>query len=345
MSRACHVYTEPTRQTVGAYLEQWLSAQQSRLRPSTHESYRRVLRAHVTPAIGGVPLTRLTATALDDLYARLLRDGRCDGTGGLSARTVRYTHTIIRRTLADAVRKGLLARNVADLADPPSATEAKAPTMRTWTADELAAFLKHVSEDRLFAAWMTAASTGARRGEVLGARWRDLDLVGRRWGIVQTVIESGVSRPKSGRSRSVALDAGTVDTLRAHRKAQAAERLALGPAYVDSDLVFCREDGRRCGHGRSRGHSTAMLLRPSCPASGFTTCATRGPRSPCRPACIRRSSASGSATPRSPSRWTRTVTSARACSRTPPRRWRRSCGRGRAKRLPGSRARIPCLPL
>jgi integrase len=90
---------------------------------------------------------------------------------------------------------------------------------------------------------MTAASTGARRGEVLGARWRDLDLVGRRWGIVQTVIESGVSRPKSGRSRSVALDAGTVDALRAHRKAQAAERLALGPAYVDSDLVFCREDG------------------------------------------------------------------------------------------------------
>jgi integrase len=236
-------YTEPTRQTVSAYLEQWFSAQQSRLRPSTHESYRRVLHAQVTPTIGAVPLARLTATALDDLYARLLHDGRCDGTGGLSARTVRYTHTIIRRALADAVRKGLVARNVADLADPPSATEAKAPTMRTWTADELAAFLKHVSEDRLFATWMTAASTGARRGEVLGARWRDLDLDGRRWGIVQTVIESGVSRPKSGRSRSVALDAGTVDALRAHRKAQAAERLALGPAYVDSDLVFCREDG------------------------------------------------------------------------------------------------------
>lgn len=183
------------------------------------------------------------ATRSSYLYARLLRNGRCDGTGGLSARIVRYTHTIIRRALADAVRKGLVARNVADLADPPSLSEAKAPTMRTWTADELAAFLEHVTGDRLYAGWLLLATSGARRGEVLGARWRDLGLDRRTWSIVQTVIESGVSRPKGGRSRSVALDAGTVQALRAHRKAQAAERLAFGPAYQDNGLVLCREDG------------------------------------------------------------------------------------------------------
>jgi integrase len=201
------------------------------------------LRAHVIPAIGAVPLARLTATALDDLYGRLLRAGRCDGAGGLSARTVRYVHTIVRRALADAVRKGLVARNVADLADPPSVSEAKAPTMRTWTADEVAAYLAHVHDDRLSAAWQLLATTGARRGEVLGARWRDLDLARGRWSIVQTVIESGVSRPKGGRTRNVALDAGTIEALRAHRRAQAAEKLGFGPAYDDHGLVFCREDG------------------------------------------------------------------------------------------------------
>ena len=115
--------------------------------------------------------------------------------------------------------------------------------MRTWTADELAAFLRHVGDERLYAGWLLAATTGARRGEILGARWRDVDLDRGRWSIVQTVIEAGVSRPKSGRSRSVALDAGTIDALRTHRKAQAAERLAWGAAYSDHGLAFCREDG------------------------------------------------------------------------------------------------------
>jgi integrase len=237
------LYVEPSRLTLAGYLEQWLSAQEARLRPSTHESYRRVLAAHVTPTLGKVPLAKLSALALDSLYADLLRKGRCDENGGLSARTTRYVHTIVRRALADAVRKGLVARNVADLADPPSVSEARPPTMRTWTADELAAFLEHVSDDRLYAAWQLLATSGARRGEVLGVPWRDLDLDGHRWSIVQTVIESGVSRPKGGRSRSVALDKGTVEALRQHRRAQAAERLAWGPAYADHGLVFCREDG------------------------------------------------------------------------------------------------------
>ncbi|MFL5887754.1 MAG: hypothetical protein ACJ76M_01585 [Solirubrobacteraceae bacterium] len=91
--------------------------------------------------------------------------------------------------MADAVRKGLVARNVADLADPPSLSEAKAPTMRTWTADERSALLEHVSGDRLCAAWQLLATTGARRGEALGARWRDLDLDRGRWSIMETITD------------------------------------------------------------------------------------------------------------------------------------------------------------
>jgi len=185
----------------------------------------------------------LRPCVLVDENPPLLREGRCHGVGGLSARTVRYVHAIVRRALSDAVRKGLVARNVADLADPPSAGEARAPTMRTRSADELGAFLEHVADDRLSAAWQLLTTTGARRGEVLGAHWRDLDLEAGRRSVVQTVTTTGVSRPKGGRARSVALDAGTVQALRAHRKAQAAERLTWGPAYDDHGLAFCREDG------------------------------------------------------------------------------------------------------
>jgi hypothetical protein len=126
-------YVEPARTTVADWCEQWLGAQGSRLRPSTWESYRDVLRGRVVPELGHIPLQSLTAAQIDQLYVRLLAQGRSDGKGGLSARSVRYTHTILRRALGDAVRKRLLVRNPTDAADPPSASEAKAPTMRRGT--------------------------------------------------------------------------------------------------------------------------------------------------------------------------------------------------------------------
>ncbi len=105
-----------------------------------------------------------------------------------------------------------------------------------------------MSESRLYALWLTYATTAARRGEALGLRWRAVDLDGARLSIRDTLVTAGEpvveTTPKSERGRrSVALDAGTVAALRAHRKRQAAEKLALGPAYRDGGFVFAREDG------------------------------------------------------------------------------------------------------
>ena len=92
-------YVEPARITLTDWCEQWLGVQRSRLRPSTWESYRDVLQGRVMPELGQIPLQALTAARIDQLYARLLAEGRSDGTGGLSARSVRYTHTILRLSL------------------------------------------------------------------------------------------------------------------------------------------------------------------------------------------------------------------------------------------------------
>lgn len=108
---ASGTYVEPTQQTLTEYADEWLEAQRPRLRASTWESYRDVLKAHVLPALGHVPLRALTASQIDALYARLLEHGRRDGSGGLRPRTVRYIHTVLRRALSDAVRKGLLSRS------------------------------------------------------------------------------------------------------------------------------------------------------------------------------------------------------------------------------------------
>ena len=201
-------YVEPTRQTVAQYLREWLSAIESTVRPGTWSSYRTNVERHAIPRIGQLPLRHLGALQLNSLYEELMGDGRCDGSGGLSPRTVRYTHTILHRALRDAVRWGLLARNPADLADPP---KHRTPEMQVWTAEQLRTFLRSVDDDRLYGFWLLIATTGLRRGEALGLRWGDVDLDAGRAAIRQTLSSVGgrlaFSTPKTAKSRrSVTLD-------------------------------------------------------------------------------------------------------------------------------------------
>jgi hypothetical protein len=138
---------KPDTLTVGAWLDTWLESLVVLGRsPSTIASYRRNVRVHVVPAVGGLRLQTLSVEHLDRLYARLLAEGHRAG-GGLSPRTVRYVHTIIRKALSDARRKGLVTRNVADDATPPDAKATRAPEMRFWTPAELRQFLAATAND------------------------------------------------------------------------------------------------------------------------------------------------------------------------------------------------------
>lgn len=189
-------FVEPTKTTVGAYLGAWLDARAvAGLAPSTVASYRQLLRSNVIPHLGGVRIQALQPGHLDQLYARLLDKG-------LAPRTVRYAHTVIRKALADAQRKGLVIRNVADLADPPSAKAARAPEMAFWTPADLDTFLAHAASDELGPLYHLAAMTGMRRGEVCGLRWEDVNLDGARLTVRRqlSVIDHAptfVERPKS----------------------------------------------------------------------------------------------------------------------------------------------------
>src|SRR5438270_8008505 len=151
------------------------------------------------------------------------RSGRVRGkqSPGLKPRTVRYIHTIIHAALDDAVRWRRVPLNAANQATPPSAKASKAPEMNVWSGAELARFLERTADDRYHHPWMFLALTGCRRGEVLGLRWRDLDLDTATASIRQQVIpldkSSGkgreariVDRTKGGDSRVIELDTRTI---------------------------------------------------------------------------------------------------------------------------------------
>jgi integrase len=248
------VFVEPSRQTLERFLvDDWLPAVRGSLEPSTWASYDRYLRLHVIPRIGAIPLQALDPGTLNKLYSALLADGgRRDGKpGGLSPRTTRYLHTIVHRALKEAVAWGRLVRNPAGAALPPRAQDAQPPEMRTWSAPQLAEFLRLVEHSRYRAPWMFLATTGCRRGEALGLRWDDVDLELARASIRQTItaVEHKIrvaprTKTGRGRGRAVDLDAATVEMLRAHRTRQAREFLLLGRRPQGDTLVFCFPDGR-----------------------------------------------------------------------------------------------------
>jgi integrase len=244
-------YVEPSKQTLGSYGAEVIDGM--RLKPQTRASYRKNWRLHVAAyPIAGVPLAQLTGTKLTAHYRVLEKWGRKDHRAGegLSARTVRYIHATIHGVLGQAVRDGLLLRNPADVATPPTAREAKAPEMHPWTGAQLAAFLDWAAEhSQHYALWYLLAYTGMRRGEALSLRWRDVDFeratvaVRRSAGMVREFGEGAEmveDDTKSSKPRVVDLDSDTVAAGKAWKRQRGEMHLSL--ARPDS-LVYGTVEG------------------------------------------------------------------------------------------------------
>jgi integrase len=235
-------HIEKSKITVGEFLErEWLPAiEASRRRKSgTLDQYRIYVEKRIVPAIGQVVLQDLDAATLDRFYATL-------GTR-LAPKSVRNTAIMLSGALSFAATRRRIRSNPAKDAEMPKAERKE---MCYWTPDETRRFLRHVADDRLYALWFLVGTTGLRRGEALGLRWQDVDLDGGHLSVVQSLVVNGgavkVETPKTGRSRrSLSIPPSTLEALRRWRKLQIEERLAWGPDYDDSGLVFTRDDGSR----------------------------------------------------------------------------------------------------
>ncbi len=233
-----------TKMTTGAYLAYWLDAHGHNLRPATLQQYRSLVNAHLIPALGAVALMKLSPAHLTALYAEKRKSGRRDGRGGLSPRTVRHLHAVIREALDFAVRHQLVVRNVAEVIDAPRFDRKE---METWSPDEIQRFLTTTADHAYSPIWLLYITTGLRRGEGLGLRWRDVDLTTGRLNVAQSVVDVGghacIQEPKTAAARRIVkLSPICLTALREHRTRQLARRLAAS-AWEEHDLIFTTEDG------------------------------------------------------------------------------------------------------
>jgi integrase len=271
-ARSDHVQGLPVaieRQTVAQYLACWLEdAVRPAVRPLTFEQYHLHIRLYLAPLLGHHQLSKLGVQHVRAFIRQKLADG-------LAPRTVQLSLVTLRCALGQAVKDGLIARNVAKLADGP---HVKPPELRTFSPAEARIFLDAVGGDRLEALYTVAVTLGLRQGEALGLRWQDIDLEERRLTVNQTVERLGrgdnsklvLMEPKTSRSRrTLSLPDMAVKALRLHRVRQLETRLAAGSDWQDTGMVFTTGHGTPLDPRNLYRDFRRILKRAGLPAIRF----------------------------------------------------------------------------
>jgi integrase len=234
-------YCAPTKMTLGEFVDLWVDQVESSYDYPTFISYAGIARNHIRRLLGGRQIAKLSAIDVQQAYRQFRQEGAAPA-------TVRLRHVVLHKMLDSAVALQLIPRNVADAVKPP-APDAEEPA--AWSADQVRAFLAATADDRRWVIWRLGFDTGMRISELLALGWSDVDLdkgvlhvrrrLCRRPGGWE--IKDG-GKSKAAR-RAIVLLRETVTALRAHRARQNEERLLLGPAWHDLDLVFTKPDGDR----------------------------------------------------------------------------------------------------
>lgn len=228
------------QQLLKTYLENWLEQVcKPTKRPNTHEQYNSIIHRHVIPGLGHITLQKLTPEKVQAFYAQKLGEG-------LSAGTIAIVHAALNGALENAVKWGLVSRNVAELVTLPRKKRYEAQILTLEQAQKL---LEAARGSRLEALLIVALTTGMRRGELLALRWDDVDFENGLLYVRHTMnhitgLGYVVGEPKSwaGR-RTIVLSEVTIKALRVHREQQEQSRALAGEKWLDQGIVFCNTVG------------------------------------------------------------------------------------------------------
>jgi integrase len=252
------------KETVSEYLDSWLKTTvKPSVRSRTYQDYSDTLKRYVRPHLGDVQLARVTPVEIRAMLVKLRALG-------LSARTVRKAHEVIRNALEQAVSDRLIPENPARGRLVRKALPQKERKERqTVPVEAVSAFLAAAGEDRLFAYWCVLLFGGLRPSEALALLWEDVqaDTVNvQRILVDRPGLALTFAPPKSQKSRrAVVLPTVTVRALREHRRQQIEERLSAGDVWQDHGLVFCNAIGQPLRQDQTRSSFKRLLKAAQLP--------------------------------------------------------------------------------
>lgn len=255
--------------TVAGLVDSWFEGHKTKVQPNTANQYESVIRLHLLPALGALPVADLTR-------ATIKQQLRTWEAAGLGAQLQSQALTMLKSALADAVDDEVIPLNVAVGIDRPS-TKKKIKIPR-WKPQQLAAFLAEAEHDQLFPFWYFTVLEGMRRGEALGLRWSDLewpeDETGATAEITQTLIpdlDNGgkariQQRAKTDESeRKILFSAPTVAALKRHRDRQAFQRQKFADVWGDHDLIVTTEIGDAVNPSMVKTNRVRLMAKAGVP--------------------------------------------------------------------------------
>ena len=232
------------RITVREWLDFWYQTHKKpTLRPNTQMSYEQRIYGHIIPALGSIPLDKLTQNDLQQFYGRLKKSGRkrfTDKYGeGLSDRMVRMCHATCRSALEKAVQDGLIRVNPAiGCKLPPK----KAREMQVLTREELQRFLIQAKFEGYYEVFLLDLATGLRRGELMALQWDDLNFKTGVLNVNKQVYDVRgqlqISTPKTKNSvRKIVLPPAVVAVLREYKKTVDSRWMFPSPVKEDCPIT------------------------------------------------------------------------------------------------------------
>jgi len=232
---------DSSKQTLNEYLDVWLETiAKPRLQHRSFQDYGDLMRRYIREPLGNIKLAELKSLHIQKIYSEMQKKG-------LSARIVRYTHAVLRSALQHAVKVNMLPRNEAQLVGLPKQNKKE---MDVLTKEESISFLNALQGERFATMFSFALASGARPEEYLSIQWKDIDfdsgiaIVRRALITHRTGGGWHFAQPKTAKSRrSIPLPSTVIKELRSYRRQQLEERLKLGTAWNDFDLVFASEIG------------------------------------------------------------------------------------------------------
>jgi integrase len=256
-------HVDPSRITVRKWLSTWLAAVRPEVAPKTHERYGEIVNHFLSPALGNLQLTKMGPMHIQVAYSGWATGGRRDGKeGGLSPRTRRHIHRILSTALNRAVEQQLISHNPCDMFKNrlPKVERREMVTLSTGQAQILLSAIRHT---RTYWPVLIAVATGARRGEILALRWRNVDLDRAVLRVVESLEQTKgglrAKAPKSEKVRAITLPDFAVDELRRLKREQVETLLALGIRQTGDTLLCARPDGEPM-QPRSLTHEFARLI-------------------------------------------------------------------------------------
>ena len=233
-------FAKPSSEPLGAYLDRWLeTAAKPKLKARTYRDYETLLKRYVRPSLEGRPLARVTPLEVQAVYGKIMEKG-------LSARTVRYTHAVLRSALQQAVKWRLLAYNPADSVELPRQSRKEIQVLST---EQTRALLRAASKDRNGALFALAVTAGPRPSEYLALKWTDLNLNAGTIVVARSLewLQGGswqFAETKRSRSRrTIKLQTHVIEALKKHKAAQEMTRVEMSGRWTDNGLIFTTRTG------------------------------------------------------------------------------------------------------